>query len=205
MADKSGAETDQKQLESGIEDSRTEAKSDEQTSLVLAQIETAKMAPKDAIDGDKSEEGESKSSELTKIRDSRGEDTGMARHALTASQRRQQKISKITIENIYQRQVDSWVTFRETKILTPDHVSLLYKQREEKHSRRMNALLRQELVARRKKESKAGTMHAVWKQDPDNVYEIVQLLTEHGFKSDQTNTVWPYTEFERLLPLFVFY
>eukprot|EP01084_Bolivina_argentea_P290815 499666_1 len=44
-------------------------------------------------------------------------------------------------------------------------------------------------------EDNINSAHDIWTQEPDNVYEIINVLRESGFKTNQTSGIWPYTEF----------
>jgi len=82
--------------------------------------------------------------------------------------------------------------YKYRRILTPQQVKDLYSDED---------------TGRRKRSEEGGGgdddalmeysshSHEVWEQEPDNVYEIINLLREIGFKTNQSASVWPYTEF----------
>lgn len=185
--------------------------------IALGKIETAKIPASEAIDGSEKEGDGDKEiaklddeeSDISKGTEEEDDKTSIMR-PLTASQKRQQRVSQITGDTRHQRELDPFVTFRETKILTPDEVALLHlkeKQTPRQKKRRMTLSqhseatlirLKNGMLVEKTKDDSGTKVHEVWNQDPDNVYEIIQLLTEHGFKSDQNNNIWPYSEFERM-------
>ena len=76
--------------------------------------------------------------------------------------------------------------FRWRRILTPQQIKELYDDDDDAIDKDKKSMDDDDLI----KYDKMGT-HEIWKQDPDNVYEIIQLLRELGFKSNQNSTVWP--------------
>ena len=103
---------------------------------------------------------------------------------LTPTQKRNLKITGMNVDlRGDQRDLDPFGPFKTTKVLTPDEV-LELSQRKDDDGEIMVS-------------DKDTNSHAIWSQEPDNIYEIIQVLSEAGFKADQTNDVWPYTEFNR--------
>jgi len=116
----------------------------------------------------------------------------------TASRLREQKVSGIVKDERGKfREMSYWNPYKYRRIMTPRQIQELYEddvstgdvvlepRKREKHTLEMD----EEQIAKLKHS------HEVWSQDPDNVYEVILLLRELGFKTNQDSSVWPYTEF----------
>ncbi|ETO14343.1 hypothetical protein RFI_23027 [Reticulomyxa filosa] len=92
------------------------------------------------------------------------------------------------------RDLSSFSPFKTADILTPEQVSELYEIEKVKPKRKSAGMLMKN--AELYQTPDASTAHPVWSVSPDTVYEVVQLLKQHGFKSDQPRNIWPYNEFQ---------
>ena len=109
-----------------------------------------------------------------------------------ASKLRHQRASGIAVDDERDkfREIVTLNPYKYRRILTPQQVKELYSDDDGKRKRSGGGGdVDDELV------EFTGSSHAVWQQEPDNVYEIINLLREIGLKTNQSSAVWPYTEF----------